>query len=263
MGRILDTIILREQKKALFWWAPKAGINMGDELSRVIVSAVLATRDKTLLSERHGSGRLLAIGSILHFSQAGDTVWGSGINGKRPYDALTFDGIKFKSVRGPKTKAILESKGISVPDVFGDPGLLAPLFMAPTAFAQREPEDFLVVPHLNEDFSKYREFEDKLVLPNLGPGQFIERLLSAKLVISSSLHGVILAEAYGIPAVYYDSGSGEHIFKYDDYYSGTGREHWQYGRSVEECLEIGGQEAFDLADIQRKLLSAFPWELWK
>lgn len=263
MGSILDSWIAREEKKALFWWAPKQGINMGDELSRSIVTSILALEGKSLLSKRTTAGRLLAIGSIIHFSKPGDTIWGSGINGKRPHDSLNTNGLRFSAVRGPFTREILLEKGAAVPEVYGDPGLLAPLFMAKKAFPHAEPSDFLVVPHLNEDLAKYQDYADKLLPPNLSPGEFIGRMLGAKLVVSSSLHGIILAEAYGIPAVYFDSGSGEHILKYNDYYAGTGRKNWNHGTSVAECLSIGGQEHFDLAAVQKNLLAAFPWELWQ
>ncbi len=135
--------------------------------------------------------------------------------------------------------------------------------MAKDAFTPPNNHDFLVVPHLNEDLNKYQEHADKLLLPSLSPGEFIGNMLGAKLVISSSLHGLILAEAYGIPAVYFDSGSGEHILKYEDYYAGTGRDSWRYGKSIPECLAIGGQDSFNLQSIQQGLLKAFPWHLWQ
>ena len=40
----------------------------------------------------------------------------------------------------------------------------------------------------------------------------------AKLVISSSLHGIILAETYGIPAILLMDKVTNNMFKYNDYY---------------------------------------------
>ena len=70
------------------------------------------------------------------------------------------------------------------------------------------------------------------LLPNISPLAFVRALLGAERVVSSSLHGVILAEAYGIPATYLDSGNGENRFKYDDYYAGHGPPEWRSGRTV-------------------------------
>ncbi|MCW0402402.1 hypothetical protein NB689_002432 [Xanthomonas sacchari] len=253
-----------EERRALFWWKPKNGeINVGDHLSKIIVSNVLGQRDRTLLDKRDKRTRLIAIGSVLHFARDGDTVWGSGVNGKIPADRHTFRQLDVRAVRGPKTSAFLRERGLQVPEVYGDPGLLMPLFfprealLAPSA---RQP--FLVVPHFNEPLDKYAQYKDHLVLPNRQPAAFVRQLLGADLVVSSSLHGLILAEAYGVPSVYLDWGNGEDRFKYDDYYAGTGRGRWHAGHTVEECVALGGNTVFDLAAVQRGLLESFPHDLW-
>lgn len=85
---LLQKWIEHAERRALFWWQPKnAGVNMGDHLSKVIVSCVLSLQDKTLIEKRDLSKKLIAIGSVLHFAKDGDTVWGSGINGKIPASA--------------------------------------------------------------------------------------------------------------------------------------------------------------------------------
>ncbi len=37
---------------------------------------------------------------------------------------------------------------------------------------------------------------------------------------------------------------------------------WHSGNSVEECLDLGGNGAFDLEKLQAGLLAAFPYDLW-
>ncbi len=118
------------------------------------------------------------------------------------------------------------------------------------------------MPHFNEPSDKYACYKDQLVLPNRQPAGFVRQLLGAELVVSSSLHGLILAEAYGVPSVYLDWGNGEDRFKYDDYDHGTGRMQWHAGHSVEECLALGGNRPFDLNAVQRGLLDSFPHDLW-
>jgi pyruvyltransferase len=92
---------------------------------------------------------------------------------------------------------------------------------------------------------------------------FIRHLLAARRVVSASLHGVILAEAYGIPAVLLQAGGTETRFKYDDYYAGTGRTDYRVARSVDEALALGaGAPLPDVAPIATRLLRAFPYDLW-
>ena len=261
---LLETWIGREQARALYWWRPKNGaLNVGDELSRLIVTAMLSLRDLELRDKRDRRHRLFAIGSVLHNAGDGDAVWGSGINGKIPEQRHRFKQLDVRAVRGPLTRRFLADRGISVPAVYGDPALLMPLFYRRELLGTSPLRPFVVVPHFNETAEKYARYREHLVLPTSGPAAFARALLGAECVVSSSLHGVILAEAYGIPAVYLDSGNGEHRFKYDDYYQGTGRTQWHSGSTVEECLDLGGNAPFDLDALQSSLMQAFPYDLWE
>jgi pyruvyltransferase len=80
-------------------------------------------------------------------------------------------------------------------------------------------------------------------------------------VLASSLHALIVAEAYGIPARYVRLSDHESIFKYNDYYLGTGRQQDKIATSVDEAVEMGGfaPPQFDAS----KLLKAFPFDLWQ
>jgi len=260
---LLQRWIDHADRRALYWWQPKDGrINMGDQLSHLIVSQTLALRDKQLRDKRSLQHRLIAIGSVLHFANTGDAVWGSGINGKIPAERNRFGLLDVRAVRGPKTREFLLARGIAVPAVYGDPGLLMPRFFPADLIGPGQRRPLAVVPHFNEPMEKYREFTDVLVPPDCPPVTFMRALLGAELVVSSSLHGLILAEAYGIPSVYLDWGNGEDRFKYDDYYAGTGRTQWHSGNTVAECVALGGNGPFDLAALQEGLLAAFPYELW-
>lgn len=260
---MLENFVERKERQSLFWWKPRDGsVNVGDHLSKVLVSAVLALRDTNLLRKRPGTPRLFSIGSVLHFAKTGEVVWGSGINGKIPEAAHRFSDLDVRAVRGPKTRDFLMGKGIKVPEVYGDPALLLPRFFDKAFLTPPERKPFAVVPHFNESLDKYVGYEQHLISPRVEPGTFVRGLLGAELIVSSSLHGLILAEAYGIPAVYLAWGNGEDRFKYDDYYAGTGRMTWRSGASIEECLDIGGNGIFDLPSLQDGLLSTFPYDLW-
>ena len=255
---------LHQQTKNYFW-NPKSGLpNIGDYLAFETVNFVLNLKDLHPLDI--SSGKILSIGSVLHFANDGDTVWGTGRNGKISPEKHVFSSLDVRSVRGPRTKDYLEKKGITVPEIFGDPGILAPLIYPKaqlnTVYAG-DTQDVLIVPQLKDDLSIYSEYKNQLVSPRQLPGNFLGRLTKAKKVIASSLHGLILAEAYGIPAVYYSSGSGENIFKYHDYYEGTGRTEFAVGTSIEECMELETSPIPNLMEKQTELLSSFPFDKYQ
>jgi pyruvyltransferase len=257
--------IKKLEKQCVYWWEPKDGsVNMGDYLSRVIVSEVLSLRDREIVEKIDKSKRLFAIGSVLHFAKTGETVWGAGINWKINPKEHKFGNLDVRAVRGPLTRDYLIHRGIDVPEVYGDPALLTPLFLPAKLLCASDyaTEPYLVVPHMNEPPDKFNSFKEKIISPKCKPAEFIAQMLRAKLIISSSLHGIILAEAYGIPAVYLDMGNGEAIGKYDDYYQGTGRTTYRTVRTVGEGIEVGGNATFDLESIQSRLLKAFPWGHW-
>lgn len=255
----------RLEKRCLYWWEPDdRRINVGDYLSRVIVSEVLALRDKEIQEKTDRSKRLFAIGSVLHFARSNECVWGSGVNWKLDPDLHRFSRLDVRAVRGPLTHEYLARRSISVPEVYGDPALLMPLFF-PAQLLRPEGRGsvpYVVIPHLHEAPEKFGTHGGHILPPTRKPAAFVSELLRARLVISSSLHGLILAEAYGIPAVYLDMGNGESRLKYDDYYYGTGRMTYHTASSVEDALEKGGNPGFDPAPVQDGLIGAFPWDLW-
>lgn len=253
---------LRLQHKNYFWNPKDNTPNIGDYLAFETVCFFLNLRDGHALDI--DKGKILSIGSVLHFAKDNDVIWGTGRNGKISDKRHKFKHLDVRAVRGPLTKKFLQERGIEAPNTFGDPGILAP-FIYPSDILnpmnEKKTEDFLIVPQLNDDQSIYNNFETKLVSPRQLPGNFLSKLTKANRVIASSLHGLILAEAYGIPATFFNSGSGETLFKYEDYYKGTGRETFAIGHSIEECLEIAPTPPIpDLVDRQQKLIEAFPFD---
>jgi len=247
-----------------FFWNPHDGIpNIGDYLAFETVNYILNLRDKHCSDIRNG--KILSIGSVLHFAKDNDVIWGTGKNGKILESQHTFSNIDVRAVRGPKTRQYLIEKGIDVPEVYGDPGILAP-FIYPADkinFGISKRSEFLIVPQLNDDISIYKSHLEKLVTPRQLPASFIFQLVNANKVITSSLHGLILAESFGIPAVYFNSGSGEDIFKYQDYYLGTGRNEFAIGNSIEECMDLTTSQIPDLMERQLRLIEAFPFDRYE
>jgi pyruvyltransferase len=186
-------------------------------------------------------------------------VWGSGRNGKEPDSHHQARRLDVRAVRGPLTRAFLEHLGIPTPAVYGDPALLLPLVMPDLAAAAREPEhDLTIVPNLN-DASGHPQSDD-LLHPQQPLATCLDRIARSRLVVGSSLHGIIVAESLGVPARLVRSAA-EHPFKYDDYYQGTGRPSYQAAPDVATAIAWGGEPPPDWTP--EPLLEAFPWDLWQ
>ncbi|MDH3046687.1 polysaccharide pyruvyl transferase family protein [Gordonia alkanivorans] len=206
--------------------------------------------------------RLVTVGSIIRLTRDGDVVWGTGVNGKSkdlPFERRVLD---IRSVRGPRTRAWLMSKGFVVPEIFGDPGLLTARYAASIPAWEKSCNDVLVVPNLHDyvGFKKAYEAEFEVLNPQSPLEECIARIRAANFVAGSSLHGVCLADAFGVPARLISPGT-EPAFKYEDYFLGTGRSVPRVARSVGEALSYGGAPSPDF-DAER-LRAAFPYELWE
>lgn len=245
------------QVEVYSWTARGESINFGDYLSRVIVERLLAERALERGEEVARRARLFAIGSVLHFATDGDTIWGSGVNGKIAEESYHFQTLDVRAVRGPKTAEFLRRRGIAVPDVFGDPALLLPDLFG-DRFQPRPAGGPIFIPNLND----YGTFDCPipLVSPLRGWNYVVEHILGAELVLSSSLHGIIIAEAFGIPALYVRLSEREALFKYEDYVLGTGRGRLEYATSIAKGLKKGGMSGirWDSAPLK----AAFPYDLW-
>lgn len=150
-------------------------------------------------------------------------VWGSGfLDPATP--ALWPQRLEYHAVRGELTKArIADGNDI----VLGDPAILLPLIWPKKDAATVK---VAIIPH----FVTYRNFVEQYgsVLPPhwkvinlLGEPQAITaEISSAEFVVSSSLHGLIVADAYNIPSVWMEptgkiKGDG---YKFADYFSFRG-----------------------------------------
>jgi len=253
-----------KEKNKVFWWEPKNGEhNAGDHLAKIIVQQMLVLRDKGILDKKTSDNKLLSIGSVMHFANTGDCIWGTGINGKISEDLLKFKNLDVRAVRGPLTRDFLLTRGIEVPEIYGDPGLLLPYFFSDKLLVQgEEKKDFIVIPHMNENFEHYRKFKYNICTPRQGAISFTREIVKSKFVVSGSLHGIIIAEAYGIPAVYLDNNSGESVFKYNDYYFGSGRKSYPVAKSVDEAMGMTPAEKIDFDKVTKPLMAAFPYDLW-
>ncbi len=245
--------------------------NMGDLLGPLIVQLMLASRGITPNnpvpdnSNPATTKRLLTVGSIAHFAERNDVLWGTGINGKalaRSPHGLELD---IRAVRGPWTAAELTHHGYDVPTTYGDPALLLRDLMPAIPRYRELCGRRLIVPNFNSTpdyLQRVQEFERQgltVLSPQTPLFIALSAIAHAEFVIGSSLHAIAIADAYGVPARIVASDT-EPAFKYVDYLLGSGRYQTVMAKGVMEALDLGGHESAQTDNAA--LLEAFPWDLW-
>ncbi len=242
----------------LFYWNNGRFCNFGDCISPVLVERIVDKPFRKTCARKKKS--VFAIGSILHFARTGDVIWGSGINGKiRKKNHYAFNRLDVRAVRGPLTKKYLKKHfNIEAPPVYGDPGLLFSLFFPEFKKDTPRKRKYTIIPHYSENHLFPKNAFPNVVYPTQPWEEVLEAICESEFVISSSLHGLILAESYGIPARMLRVTENEPLFKYKDYYLGSGRTTFRPAYSIEEALELGGEPPHS-CDVDA-LLRAFPFD---
>ncbi|MCF8383433.1 MAG: polysaccharide pyruvyl transferase family protein [Chlorobium sp.] len=153
----------------------------------------------------------------------------------------TFKKARIQGVRGYLTKKNL---GIRGDILLGDPGLLVAV-----VYPEPEPKKYElgIVPHfvdINDSIvSRWKKrFGERATIIDVRrkPANVIRDIKQCKNVISSSLHGLVTADAFGIPNIMYvirRNISRRHDHKYRDYYSAMEKDL--------ELIEVDGNEPID------------------
>ncbi len=248
----------------LEWW--QKSVNVGDVLSPVIVSYM---RDRLGLTDRPAKPlsriHLMALGSLIGMRRFDAVIWGSGIhcqetaeNVARRQNYVHYD---VRIVRGPVTAEILKKAGYEVPDVYGDPAVLMPLIYESPVREKKYPVS--VIPHVGTPAALLPEGVHVIRTETDDYRAFIDEIVSSERVISSSLHGIILAEAYGVPAVFCAEGMENEKMKFTDWYAATGRPAYRCAGTFSEALTVPPMDLPELAGMREALIRTFPKELWK
>lgn len=198
--------------------------NWGDALSPILCAKLSGKPVKMMLWQHQK--RFLAIGSILENANARAQVWGSGFIW--PDGKLDEAPGAVHAVRGPQTRAKLRAMGIDCPEIYGDPALLFPYFYDPVVEKKYEVG---VIPHFSDKDTEWiknlpRDPSVRIIDVESGIEEFVREVKSCDLILSSSLHGLICADAYGVPNMWVKLSNILYggNFKFRDYYESVGRE---------------------------------------
>lgn len=206
--------------------------NFGDELNYYLLRELTRKPVSNLIDickwGYKGKPDLLFIGSLVeNFTTPNTIIWGSGAlyGGDHP---LRYKPKEVRAVRGKLTRDYLLKNGVDCPEVYGDPALLCPLVYQPEVEKKYKVG---IIPHVDDfdhpavkslekqgahiiSLASYKHWHDVL-----------DELCQCEMIASSSLHGLILSDAYKVPNVWITL-KGELLggdFKFMDYFSGVGR----------------------------------------
>ena len=214
-----------------FWWNERA--NFGDCLVPYLLTRLLK---RELTWSDHAESRVLvSIGSVLHLAKPNWVVWGSGFGKETDTCGEELD---IRCVRGPLTSERIAGLGYPSVPALGDPALLLPSVVDPIERLDRPPigialhyldlGQLQLTIRIHSLLQKWFGKERFLLLhPFQDVEAFIAEIRSCSMVISSGLHPLILADAFGIPNAWFDvkGGTGIHSkFKFYDYFHSVGRE---------------------------------------
>ncbi len=258
-------------KKLKLYWSTSlqnGRKNFGDWLSPVLCEALSGME---VVHARPNNCDLMAVGSILakaknHFWNRKIDIWGSGLienigRFKSPH--------RIHALRGRNSaNAIINQEN----DVLGDPGLLCGLLVPDNITAEKQ-YAVAIVPHYvdqqNPLVQGLADRIDRLEVIDIfsETRHFIKQVAACDIILSSSLHGLIVADALGIPNrwIQLSGGIRGKNFKFHDYYSAfglTGVRPFQLTPSttrkdLDRLAE--GYARPGLENIKNSLLEAFPF----
>lgn len=289
--------------RLIYWYYKNWGPNYGDWLSPYIISRLTGCN----IEQCFGNGfpikyavknhlkkilgrpydmflfpwekNIIAIGSIMSRANYGSKIWGTGILDP----SLPIKGGNVYAVRGELTLQTLKSKKhkhLRFRDdiAIGDPGMLIPLFIAPSS----KKCELGLIPHFSEIeyFRKHYEGKVKIIdLRSKDVEEVTKTISSCRKVISTSLHGLIVAHSYGIPALWIEHEElhqGTHGFKFRDYFSSVNIPEYEPLHDFEKLIydkaeleSIFSEMSYislphkDVAEIQNDLLRVAPFKLIK
>ena len=248
--------------------------NLGDSLGEVIVKYLLDSKGIDMDANVSRTKHFNCVGSNIFSSYQDATIWGSGANPQFPTRKQMFcqkisrRKLDVRAVRGPLTRKLLLNMGYNCPEIYGDPAILMPLIYNPISQKKRK---YIVIPQFQQEINLRNQYpEEYIVSMNTNDYKFvIDQIVSSEIVYTSSLHGIILAESYGVPAVFFRRL--KHIsrpesnvnFKFYDYYQSTGRESFPRGESFEEAKKLDPPSLPKLNSLVQGLLDTFPYDLWE
>jgi len=216
----------------LYWWRGEGAQdpskqNFGDYLSPLIVEMVSGRK---VIYAEPANADMIAIGSILSRERKAKGIlfkrhlhiWGSGTD----KSTRTFSNRHtYHAVRGTITRS--QIPGLRQSPALGDPGLLADRWWG-TRPKPRKTHRVGIIPHFVDQqdprFHAIAKLDSVKAINVFSPiEEVLSDILRCEFILSSSMHGLIIADAFSIPnrRIHFSTGIISDL-KFDDYYSALG-----------------------------------------
>lgn len=192
--------------------------NIGDALNVWLIKKLTGFNPIYVEKNEYCTKHIL-IGSILNWADRYSIVWGAGI-------ANMEDSINpladIRAVRGPISMERARARGATCPEVCGDPALLLPIYFTPKI---KKTHKIGIIPHYVDQFvvnNSWLSNNDDVKIINVfnDVESFVMDILSCEKILSSSLHGLIISDAYNVPSRWFQASNkiGGDDTKYYDYF---------------------------------------------
>lgn len=192
-----------------YWRNDMVVQNLGDYITELLISRMGHTPIRYGSGEEFdNNGCLLAVGSLLgHWDftsriKGPIAVWGTGARGPeaKAWAEANAERITFHAVRGPLSAEVLELDS-NFPQ--GDPALLLPHYIQQGEASGR----ISYIPHIGSlplvKLSEIAEVGANHIIPvtclREEAESRIQEISGSAFVLTGSLHGAIIAQAYGVP----------------------------------------------------------------
>lgn len=208
------------------YWS-RMGSGFSNYLGCWLVSLVIGEAVRNVQGTADASGAVASSGALLNeLDRPGLTIWGSGASREFSSEdcgrVLANRPRRVVAVRGRATHNLLVSIGIQVDSVLGDPVLLLPRFYSP-----RVTSGGVVVcaDSMHEDLLVHKDdwLDDCRILGIHRPASVVvSDIANARCCISSSLYGLIVAQAYGVPWLWLrvcGAATNDTEFQFHDFFS--------------------------------------------
>lgn len=237
----------------LYYWNAKK--NFGDLLSNLLLDKFVRLNHERAEAV---DANLVIVGSILEHLPDHWRGIVAGAGKLHEHSKIKLHHAKILAMRGP-----LSAKGFKGNVVLADPGLLADEIVP----LQDKEYNLGLVPHWSDtELEKnpiFLRYNPKIIRVDDHPIKAITEISQCRKIVSSSLHGIVLADAFGIPRrieiaprmLSHPHQEGG-IFKWRDYAASL-KMKLEIGLTQEADRNIVAEKQFELFDMFEEIKSIF------
>lgn len=269
-----DPITTSTQPIKLYWWqyAEKEHGNFGDEITRLLIAKIF---NKKTVWAPSSQCDIVGAGSIIDhvLETKGNNrpcLWGAGFI-KESDSRIGEETFGIAALRG---KLSLSRADVTYPVALGDPGILASYLLDSAPVIKKF--KLGLIPHYidyeTDIVKKLRNLSTDLIVidPTQECQSVIQTISECEMILSSSLHGLIVADSLSIPnhRLIISDNLVDGEYKFLDYYSVYDNERYNpmlpesiMDLSLADICELvldNYKEPLGIEKIKKRLIESFP-----